>query len=523
MIGFAAMPAADGDAPPPSDIHRTAVDGVTVFWTDVPGPRIGALMFGVGRAHERAATGGISHLVEHLALAPLTQQEYNHNGFVAGNRTVLHASGTDDELAAFFKTVTTAIGDLPLDRLGMERRILRQEARDRPPGIAGTLMWYRFGNRGHGQVAADELGLGWLGPDMVAAWARTWFTRENAAMWFSGPPPANLALSLPVGKPDITVSLDPIPTLTFPAHFAWNPPRVSLSYLTERSTAAVVTLDTIARRAREILRFERGLVYDVHTDYERLEANTAHCTLSADCAADQARIVRDEILRAIDDIARDGLTADEIRRVARTFHDGLRVPQSRLGYLDGTTFDQIIGGRIETLEELIAEYAALDGQKTAEQLRGSLDTLLMCVPGETPDDGRWSSYPGWSTDVVEGRTFQTPGRRVAGVRLPARKAEQTLIVGADGVTWRSPEGNPLTVRYDECVAYRHWQGDIRELWGADGFRVRILPEEWHAGAEAVRIVDAAIPPDVVVCDEHGLGAFEDPADHAATDQDQAPG
>ncbi len=515
------MPAPAGDAPPPSDIHRVNVDGVPVFWIDVPGPRVGVLMFGVGRAHERAATGGISHLVEHLALAPLTQQEYGHNGFVADNRTVLHASGTEDELADFFRSVTTSIGNLPLDRLGMERRILRQEAKDRSPSIAGMLLWYRFGNRGHGQLGVEELGLGWLGAEPVAAWARTWFTRENAAMWFSGPPPANLALSLPAGKPDITVPRDPIPTLAFPAHLAWSSPRVSLSYLTKRSTAAVVTLDSIARRAREVLRFERGLVYDVHTDYERLDADTAHCTLSADCAPDQTTIVRDELLRALDDIARDGVTADEIRRAARTFHDGLQAPQARLGYLDGTTYDHIIGGRMETLDELTAEYAALEGQTAAEQLRGSLDTALLCVPGDTPGDGRWSLYGGWSTDVVEGRTFQTPGRRVGGVRLPTRKAEQTLTVGPDGVTWRSDEGHPLTVRYDECVAYRHWEGDVRELWGADGFRVRLLPNEWHAGAEAVRIVDAAIPQEVVVCDEHGLGAFEDPADKAGANQDGA--
>jgi hypothetical protein len=96
--------------------------------------------------------------------------------------------------------------------------------------------------------------------------------------------------------------------------------------------------------------------------------------------------------------------------------------------------------------------------------------------------------------------------------MPSRAPEQRLTVGPEGVTWWSPEGNSLTVRYDECVAARHWDGDVRELWGADGFRVRILPAEWQDGLEAVRAIDAAVPAEVVVCDEHGVGAYHDPGD-----------
>ena len=83
-------------------IHETEIDGVVTYWADVDGPRVGAIQFGVGRAAEPAAMGGVTHLVEHLALAPLTQQEYPHNGFVTGWRTVIHATGTDEELGSFF-------------------------------------------------------------------------------------------------------------------------------------------------------------------------------------------------------------------------------------------------------------------------------------------------------------------------------------------------------------------------------------------------------------------------------------
>jgi hypothetical protein len=210
-------------------------------------------------------------------------------------------------------------------------------------------------------------------------------------------------------------------------------------------------------------------------------------------------IVRDEILRAIDAIAVHGITADEARRASRTFNDGLQLPQSRLGYLEGTAFDLIAGGRVDSIADLTEQYASLDEPTTA---------------GDLSTDHRWARYEAWSPHVVEGRRFRPSGRRVAGLRLPARGPEPTLTVGDTGVTWKSVQGEPVTVRYADCVAYRHWDGDVRELWGADGFHVRIAPQEWHDGAAAVRIIDAAISPSVVSCQEHGIGAFEDPADNA---------
>jgi hypothetical protein len=516
MVRFRAMSAEHEPLPPLPAVHHAEIDGVPVFWADVPMPRIGALVFGVGRADERAAIGGISHLVEHLALAPLTQPEYSHNGLVAGSHAMLHASGSDDELVSFFGSVASSLASLPLERLGMERRILRQEAANRSSGIAESMLWYRFGSRSFGLLGTEELGLGWLGPDAVADWAARHFTRDNAAMWFSGPPPAGLRLDLPAGPGAPAPSLEPLPGVPFPAYLGWKADRIALSYLTERSAASVVTLEVVARRARELLRFERGLVYDVETGYERLDAATAHCLVTAACRAEDAVTVRDELVAALDAIARDGLTPDEIRRATRSFRESLAIPQAVLGFLNGQAFDQVSGRPLETFEELIAEYDALDGAAAGATLAAALGTMLLCAPGD-PASGRWVPYPGWSREVLEGRTFRPPG-----LRLPGRKVAQELTVGDAGVTWRSADGSTLTVRYDQCVAYRHWQGDIRELWGADGFRIRILPEEWKDGVEAVRLVDAAIPPELIVCDEHGVGALEDPADHAAPGAAGAP-
>jgi hypothetical protein len=87
-----------------------------------------------------------------------------------------------------------------------------------------------------------------------------------------------------------------------------------------------------------------------------------------------------------------------------------------------------------------------------------------------------------------------------------------LVVGEDGVSWVAPTGQANTVRYRDCVAIRHWEGPVRELWGADGFRVIIDASEWRDGAKVVDQVDAAVAGAVIACDEHGVGALEAPKD-----------
>ena len=53
------------------EFERSSVDGVPVFWTESGDEMLAGLVFRVGRADESLARGGITHLVEHLALYPL--------------------------------------------------------------------------------------------------------------------------------------------------------------------------------------------------------------------------------------------------------------------------------------------------------------------------------------------------------------------------------------------------------------------------------------------------------------------
>ncbi|HEX6867232.1 MAG TPA: hypothetical protein VF119_00430, partial [Candidatus Limnocylindrales bacterium] len=154
---------------------RTEIDGVRTLWMDEPGPPMATLVFRVGRADEPTPLGGISHIVEHLALVGLGVQDYDHNGMVDAQWSMFMTAGQPDELPAFFDQVVAGLVDPPVDRLLIERRILREEREQRGPSIGGAARWFRFGYAGQGRglgPADDELGLGWVGPDRVREWAR---------------------------------------------------------------------------------------------------------------------------------------------------------------------------------------------------------------------------------------------------------------------------------------------------------------------------------------------------------------
>jgi len=147
--------------------RRTERQGIPVWWKDVPGPFWGAMIFRVGQADEPLSMRGITHLVEHLSLFPLGHRDFEYNGFVDDVRCVLHAVGERDEVLDFLRLTAVSLGDLPLDRLELERRVLRNESSG-PDDVYTRLRGHRFGAAGYGLPNYVELGLRWLGAEQVA-------------------------------------------------------------------------------------------------------------------------------------------------------------------------------------------------------------------------------------------------------------------------------------------------------------------------------------------------------------------
>jgi hypothetical protein len=485
-------------------IHEGEVDGVPAMWTESSTPFMAGLMFRVGRADEVPAQGGITHLVEHLVLAPLGIPDYDHNAFVEPLRTVFHASGDEDEVVAFLDGVTRALSDLPTERLLTERSILRREFEENGPGLGTALRWYRYGASGHGLVHEPEFGLGWLGPDLVRPWAAERFVRRNATLVMNGPPPPGLRLHLRDGERREVTPPSVAPYLQLPAHASWNVPGVAMTFSTPREPAANMVANVLHRRLRTRLRFDLGAVYDVYLDYERLAHDTSHVAFGTDCDERNVAKVQTTLVEIADELARSGPTAAELASEITGLRRGFDIDDGRFGYVTDIAFDRLIGGPAPLPDELVAQRQAVGPDDAARSLAGALGNLIVFGPGDNPIPDRLAAIPVWSGEEVAGNTSSP-----AGFHLPGRGPRERLIVGPDGVTLRVSPTERLTVRYDACIAAVH-EGDTRTLVGRDGIRVHVDAAAWRDGAALLERIDAGTPTDRFACPEHSPGGLAEP-------------
>lgn len=490
-------------------IRRTEVDGVRTLWIDSPGPMVAALVFRVGRSDEPTPMGGISHVVEHLALAGLGVQDYDHNGFVDGRLTVFTNVGRPDEVVDFLRAVVNGLADPPLDRLLLERRILREEREQRGPSVGGALRWYRFGYAGQGRGLGpddDELGLGWLGPQHVSAWIERHLTRQNAVLWLTGAPPADLRLDgLPDGAPSVAPMIETIPGVPFPAHLAWNGPGAHVAMLAERTSAINIGASIAHRRARQHLRFDRGLVYDVEHDYEPVDLTTAHITLGADCTDERIPAVLDGLIGSLRDLATSGPTQGELDAEMKAYVRQYEERDGHIGFLAATAADVAWGAETFTAQEFLAMRRAVGPAEVSAAVEDALGTLLALA--NTPSVDGLAPYPGGSTTRVDGQEYGP-----SGFFLPGRKPKERLFASPDGVSIAVRPGEWLTVRYADAVACVHEADDVRTLLGRDGIRVTVVGQGWKDGMKVVTEIDRSIPAALVACSEHSLGALADPGD-----------
>ena len=467
-----------------------------MLWLEHPDePFMATLMFRVGAADETVSTHGLSHIVEHLALFSAGEPGLDFNGFVDLLRTVFYVRAEPGEAVEFLQRVARALGELPLDRLENEKRVLRTEAEGSGASVDQRLLTHRFGGTGFGVSAYDQLGLRSVGPDQVAAWAREHFTRENALIWMTGPPPDGLELELPSGSRRPPPPIEPLPDLEYPVHIAEGSGGVAIASLLPRSTANRLGLGIMGERAHSELRLDQAMSYGVDSPYEPLNATTAHALLIASCLDDHSARVRDELMRVVRAIAEDGATDDELARARRLYAQALKdqEPPSRLDY---ECFSEFLGSPAVSEAELLAESEAVTGADVAACARSFLEQAVAVVPAATPMPRTgWHAPPDPATDRVEGREWTTKGLR--------RGRRTTIVVGPDALGGRWPEGPSIAIRFADVVAAIEEAGEMtiiardesfvslpfRQFRDGDGLREAILA----ALPEGVHVPDTSAP------------------------------
>ena len=318
------------------ELEYTEVDGVPAVWTRGAGDslRLG-LMFRVGRSDETFARGGITHLVEHLALHRVGLVDHDFNGSTAPTATTFVARGSATEVCEFVETVCHGLRRLPEERLGAERSILRTEADGRAYGLTERMAMWRYGPASYGLSGYPEFGLESLSIDDLRAWVDRWFTRGNVAIWcVGGPPPEGLRVDLPAG-PRMPPALATSALPRTPAYFAADAHGIAFTAVVQRSTAARAYAAVLSRRLRLLLRTDLGLSYLAAADYDPRDAEHGTVLAIADARHEHREQLVGPFIDTLIELATGTVTEDELRVVRSLAADAMDAPEAPPAWANG--------------------------------------------------------------------------------------------------------------------------------------------------------------------------------------------
>ena len=462
-------------------ITRTEIDGIPVLATP-DGPVAAGITFRVGYADETLARHGITHLTEHLALYRLGVTDYHYNGTTAPDVTSFFSQGSPETVTGYLTRVCEALADLPMDRLELEKDILRTEADGRSGSVADRLWLWRYGSRGQGLAALPEWGLPEITPDELRGWVARHFTRGNAVVWISGMPvPQDLRLALPPG-PRLPVPVVPDTLPELPAFFPDLPQKLGYQVRVPRSVAARLYSDLLQREAFRRLRQEGGYSYAVATRYEPFGPDLAEIVAIADIADDREGAAVGAFVDALASLRWGRIDPAELAEVCGRLRSDLDHPMAEAARLPGEAADLLVGGELKQRDELLAEAEAVtpeDVRQVAEQAAGT--ALLLTPRGLGAEWAGFRAAPSWSPAPMAGPVVVAHG-----------EPDRQLVIGAEGVSETS-EGKTVAVAYRDCQAMLAWPDGGRLLVGPDAIMCTVEPTLYPLDPQALRYLDQRVP------------------------------
>ncbi|MEV4823111.1 insulinase family protein [Micromonospora sp. NPDC049274] len=464
-------------------IQHLDVDGVPTLLAPTAGPMRAGLTFRVGTADETLSRAGITHLIEHLALAPLGLADYHVNGVTAPAFTMFHTQGSEADIAAFLTAVCEHLSDLPVARLDVEKDILRTEWSSRGAAAVDDIPLWRHGARDFGLSSYPEWGLGALTADHLREWVARSFTRENAVLWIAGDRvPAGLRLPLPSGV------RQPVPAVSSalpqtPAYFVSGARAVVLDSVVRRSAAAAVFSGVLERELYRSLRQESGLSYTTTTAYEPRGDGYATLRALADALAEKQDAVLGGFVDVLAKLRVGRIEQADLDATIAKREDVLGTAEVDAARLPGYALNVLTGEPNLSIDEHRAELKAVSLADLHDVAGEMMSSALLLVPrGLTADWAGFVAAPTHSSDTVEGTTY------------PAKQGAGALRIGVDGVTYLGTDG-PLTVRYADCSAMLTWPDGARQLIGSDAIVLHVEPTMFNLHPAALPVIDAQVPAD----------------------------
>jgi zinc protease len=463
------------------------MDGIPVFQAEVPGRVRAGLEFRVGTADEPLHMAGVTHLIEHLALSGLGAQSYEYNGFVDQTHTGFTVSGTPEQVVDFFARVTAALQTLPTDRVATERRIIETEAAGHHQSSFRGSLSLRYGATGFGIADYRQIGLLWLTPQAVQAWAGQHFTAGNAAAWVAGPVIPGLRIQLPAG-PRLGPPLLTPKRLILPCVVEQEGLGATASMVAPRSTALWAGVTILARRSMQRIRFSEGLSYTAQTAIEQLDGLTVHALAMTDALPEHATKAGSALLDEADVLSLTGPEPAEIQEVVARLDEAVSDPQSLVAEMQTMVHDELLGVSPRTLEQTRGELILLTPSAIAVALKPALDSLILIMPpGTQSPRPHFAPYP-W----VEAHPL--PGTEVPHVYTRGMR----MVVGPSGISMCDSDRRAFNINWQDVAVGARWDDGSRLLIGRDGTEIVFRPRVWRNPALILAAVDGNVAADRVI-------------------------
>jgi zinc protease len=470
-----------------SETRLTELYGIPVLLAPTAGPMRAGLMFRVGRADETLAFGGLTHLVEHLALHRHGTADYHYNGITSATTTQFVTQGNSEAVVTFLNDVCSNLRYLPFGRLATEKKILETEAANKSTGVNDQMPLWRHGARDYGLLSYPEWGMRTLTEEQVRQWALTRFNRANAVLWIAGDRvPNGLHLDLPDGdRWPLPHESSALPVT--PAYFSTGSQVIVMDAQIPRTRAAVMHTRLLERALFRELRQNRGLSYTAAAAYTTDGRHRATLTAIVDALPDKLDDALECFLGELGKLEVQEIDPAEFEAVRTLELEAFDNPEVEANLLTRRATDLLTGFPSSTTAELVDGFHNVRAEDIPEIAHAAEASALLMVPHHL------------SHRVVGFEAAPTCSRfGIAGVRYRSRSERGlSLVHGADGVSLTRPQGS-ATVLFDECAAVMRWQDGARHLFGSDGINVRIEPTLFKIPATKIAEIDRAVSPDVII-------------------------
>jgi predicted Zn-dependent peptidase len=477
-----------------ADLHWTEVDQVTTVWTDTPGPLQAGLLFRTGRADETLATSGITHLIEHLSLSEVNDQSQLVAGFVDGVVTSFLTRGQPEDVANVLANICAALNSLPGDRLESEKQVLAAEHASRTYNLPSDLLFWRYGTVGYGLLGLPEFGLKKITPEQLQNYSAERFTRENAFLWLSGPPPKDLRLILPHGKkqplPCLTPVKNPFPYWHLDNHCGG----VAAGITVSRVYAAMIFCGIASRRLHKHLRTDQALSYAPSVFYDPLNSDIAHLVLYAD--SDESH--RADLAKAFAEVFEqlNVIALAEIKSVRNQILEhsiGPLAPPSadiKMMEVQRVARDWVFGNEYESLEMMASRYNSVTEEDVSSFARDLQANAIFALPGGA------RILPCFGKGAISSIEPVVDGQKAIKVDSPIQ--QEVLVYSPEGVSVLWTDGTHTTVRFSELAAVLSYEDGCLLLIGSDRWQITIEPTLWRNGTAICSEILEQVPEQLLI-------------------------